>query len=299
MATTGHYSNNYPARTVKDFVKQPRLIERAVSKQVQQWFIGEQLFNTNYNAQGGAVSYQESVNQFTDDHDSEDLAIAEGSEYPMVYQSDQQQIERTQKFAVSGMLTFEAEEHNQLGELARLTTRMSNTVVEYFDSWIFKMLSNNSKVRSHVAPARWDVPTTTSIINDIITAVNMVEDRQNDEVYTANLIVMNRNLATQLVLNEAIQKMYERMPANERPEFGGEIGKLAGLRIMQSPYVPAGEVYVMEKGTIGGIADEWPWKMKPLERDEARDRYILRGRRRTAAFLTDPNAIVKITGVTA
>lgn len=299
MATTGHYSNNYPARTVRDFVKQPKLIERAVDTSVQKWFIGEQLLDSGYNAQGGAVSYQEAVAQFTDDHGSEDLAIAEGAEYPLVYQSDKQEIERTQKFAISGILTFEAEEHNQIGELRRLTTRMANTVVSYFDTAVFDMLRTNSRIRQIVAAAPWDVPTTSGVINEIITAVNMVQDRQLDTVYRADAIVMNEQLVNQLKLNAQIQDLYKEESMSSRPEFGGQVGTLAGLTILQSPYVPRNEAYVLEKGRIGGIADEWPWKMKPLERDEARDRYVLRGRRRSAMFLTDHNAIVRISGVSS
>lgn len=297
MPSMGTYSNNYPEMTVKEFVKQPQLIERAVDKSVQKWFVGEQLFDKNYSASGGAVSYQEAVSQYTDDHGSEDLAIAEGAEYPLVYQSDKQEIVRTQKFAISGMLTFEAEEHNQLGELRRLTTRMSNTIVEYFDKTAFNLLRTNSRIRDVVAAAAWDVPTTTTIINDIIRAKNQVQDRTDDVVYRANTIVINENLMNLLYLNEQIRQLYDESSQNQRPEFGGEIGSLVGLKIIQSPYVPDDQVFVLEQGRIGGIADEWPWKMKPIERDEARDRYILRGRRRSAIFLTDHNAVTRITGV--
>lgn len=297
MATTGHYSNNYPNMTVKEFVKQPRLIERAVDKQVQQWFVGEELLDSGYTAAGGAVSYQEAVSQFTDDHDAEDFAIAEGTEYPVVYQSDKQEIERTQKFAIEGHLTFEAEEHNQLGELRRLTTRMSNTITSAFDTQVFNMLKNNSKIRQIVAANPWDVPTSTTVLQDIIEAKNLVQDKSLDIVYRANTIVINENLMNTLHLNEMIQKLYQEYSENKRPEFGAEIGGLAGLNIIQSPYVPDNEVYIMEKGRIGGIADEWPWQMKPLEKDESNDRYILRGRRRTAMFLTDHYALVRITGV--
>lgn len=79
MAINAHVSGNQTEHTVKDFIKQPTLIEKALTVVSERQFLAENLFTKGYNAVGGSVAYQESVNKYVDE-DSEpnqDFAIAE------------------------------------------------------------------------------------------------------------------------------------------------------------------------------------------------------------------------------
>lgn len=296
---SGVYSGDTAARTVKDFIKQPQLIQKALEEVTQNEFIAESLFQGGYSAEGGAVSYMESPNRFMEDADGEDLAIAEASEYPELFQHDKLETARVRKYALASYVTFEAVERNQLGLLARAVTRMRNTMVQAVDANVLNMLRNNSKIGRYTAAGAWG-PSATTIFDDIFEAVALVEDvRQSGGTYTADTLVVSNSTYTKLLRNKEVREaMRDSRPNNQNaPEYSGSVGQLGGLSILRSPWMFDDVAFVLQRGAIGGIADEVPLTVKPVERDEARDIYWLRAKRLTVAFVTDPGAIRIIEGI--
>lgn len=300
MAVNAHVSTNQTTHTVSDYLKQPTLIEKTLTVVSERKFISESLFTPGFNADGGAVAYQESVNKYMDEGAvglSEDFAIAEGSEYPQVYMSDVgPQIQKTKKYAIESWITFEDEDRNQLGVLARATTRMMNTMVKQLDTVTMNMLLTNSKIRDYTAAGAWATTTYAYIFDDLLEAKGMVEDEQTaGGEYIADTLVVSNNTFTKMLRNNGIRELYKEVDqAAQSPYFTGTMGSLAGLTILKTPYMTDDYAFVLKKGEIGGIADEVPLTMKPPFRDESVDKTFLRAKRLTVAFLTDPGAIVRV-----
>jgi hypothetical protein len=83
-------------------------------------------------------------------------------------------------------------------------------------------------------------------------------------------------------------------PASTDLRFGGQVSSLAGIPLLVSPFMRNDMAFVMERGTIGGIADEVPLTLLPIERVARFERIYVRAKRLTVAFLTDPKAMVRI-----
>lgn len=293
------YSNDTAPRTVKYFIKQPALIEKALREVSQGEFIAESLFQGGFSADGGTVRYMETPNRFMEDSDSEDLAIAEASEYPELFQNDTEEQANTRKYALASYVTFEAVDRNQLGLLARAMTRMRNTMVKAVDGAVLGMLRNNSKIGHYTAAAAWS-STATTIFDDLFEVVGQINDpKVSGDAYNADTLVVSNTTYTKLQRNKEIRDaMRDSRPSNQGAiEYSGQVGELAGLTILRSPWMFDDIAFVLERGTIGGIADEVPLTLKPVERDEARDVYWLRAKRLTAAFVSDPGAIRIIEGI--
>lgn len=297
-AINAHFSNNQTTHTVSDFLKDPTMIKEALAVVAQRNFITESLFTQGFSAEGGAVAYHESVNQYTEEGnvDNEDFAIAEGAEFHQVYQADVgPQVQRVRKYGIEGWVTFEDERRNNLGVIPRLTTRMMNTMVKHLDTVTLNMLMSNDKIRQKTSAGDWNTPTYAGVYDEILQTVQMINDEQAaGGQYQADTIVMSYNTYANLIRNVSLRDLYISADQSPNPYFTGTMGSIANLTVMWSPYMVDSHVFILDKGEIGGVADEEPLQMKPIEKDESRERYFLRAKRLTVAFLTDPGAIVRV-----
>lgn len=297
-----HFSLNKTDRTVKDFLKQPELIQETINQLGQNEYLAESLFRGGWNAQGGQVAFMESRNRFMDEVDANtDLAIAEGSEFPEFYQSEEQQRANTRKYALSTWITFEDEWRNQLGALADAAVRIRNTMVRQIDGIAHQVIANHPRIEAVPASSAsgWS-PDATTIFDDIFLAQEQLEEPGNSgDVYNADTLLVSNRTYTNLLRNADIRASREELPPNYQPIFTGDMGIIAGLRILKSPNMDNDTAYVMQRGSLGGIADEVPFTLKPPERNEGNERIYLRAKRHTVAFITNPGSLIKITGVSA
>jgi hypothetical protein len=290
-----HLTGNHTTHTVSDYLKDYTLITKSLEALTAGGYIAEELFTGGFNAQGGGIQYMESVNKYVDvDADPEDFAVAEGSAPHQVYSSDVgPQRAPTKKYYIEGWVTYEEERWNQLGALARLLKRMSNTMVRELDTIVMNMLRTNNKIRNYTCLGAWATPTYANLYDDIIEANAMVENEVTaGDVYNANTLVISKNTHTKILRNTSVRDLFGERPDN--PRFTGEMERIAGLNMLVTPYMADDMAFILEKGAIGGIADEEPFQVKPIEDDKRREKYFIRIKRRTVAFLSDPGAIVRL-----
>ena len=103
---------------------------------------------------------------------------------------------------------------------------------------------------------------------------------------------------TALIANSNLQGFFVGTKAPDNPVFSGQLPDMWGMNVLATPNLPsATTALVLERLTIGGIADEVPMEVKALPFDEDHDAYWLKGRRVTATFLQEPKAVTKLTGL--
>lgn len=298
QVVNAHFSNNTTTHTVSDFLRDPTLIEQSLAVVAQRQFITESLFAGGFNAPGGAIAYHESVNQYMEEGegDDEDFAIAEGSEFHQVYMQDTgPQVEHVRKYGIEGWVTFEDERRNNLGQLARMTTRMMNTMVKNLDSQTLRMLLTNSKIRPYDTLGGWHTVSYSGLYDDILATAAMVNNEKTaGGTFQADTLVVSYNTYTRMIRNTSIRDLYIKAGKDDNPYFTNQMGSIADLDVLYSPFMSDDYAFVLDKGEIGGVADEEALQMKPLEKDESRERYMLRAKRLTVAFLSDPGAIIRL-----
>lgn len=291
-----HVSTEMSTHSVATYLKNYTLIEKSLQVLTERNFITESLFTQGYNAEGGGITYHRSLGKYMDEdqNNDDDFEIQEGSEFHQVYMTDVgPQIEKVKKFGIETWITFEDVRRNQLGVLARATTRMMNTMVKHFDRRTMSMLRTHASIRNYTAGSDWDLTTASTVYDDILVAKAMVADEvAAGGTYEADTLVVSSNIYAKLVRNTSLKDLLKDRPEN--PYFRGTMESLAGLNIMKTPHMPDSVAFVLAKGEIGGIADEEGLQMKPPEKNEAKEVWYLRCKRLTVPFLTDPGAIVRI-----
>ncbi len=308
----GHVSSNHgPQVTVAQFLKDPTLIRDAINDLTPDLFITESLFAGPVSAPGGAVKYRENVDKYvleaadiTDN--SADFAIDEGSRFHQVYQEEPNEvIARTRKYGVEGWVTFEEESRNDLPVMQRLTKRITNTMAKYFDKAALNRLATDANIFDDAAADNWYDTASLTILDDIMAAVDRVEDEDiAGTVYNANTLVISKKTYNALRRNKALQELWEVQSGRAATDtqdlrFGGAINRLGGVDVLTTRWMRDDMAFVLERGGIGTIADEVPLTVKPVERDEGREISIVRVKRLSVAVVTDPKAIVRISGINA
>ncbi len=301
-----HVSPNKREYTVKEFLREPRYIARAIEKLTPQQMLAPSILNGGYNAPDGTVGFDRAPSKYPYE-DNEDLSIAEGANYPEVHQTDERYTKSVEKFGRKMYVTFEDERRNQLGPMQRGITRMRNLMIRGIDKLALNVLHDDPDILvledSDLLGAEtiddWEAATAENLLQQLFMAKKRVAseaEANGAQSYNADTLLIGEDALALLMLKKDIR---EALIEVENIVYEGTIAKLAGLTIKTSPYMFGDEAWVFDSGEVGGMADEMPLTVKPPRRDEDRDRHILQIFRYTACFVTDPGAMVRIPGVVA
>ncbi len=212
---------------VKDYIKDYTLIKESIEILTAGGFIAEELFTGGYSAEGGGIKYLTSNGQFVEsDANPEDFVVAEGSEPHQVYTGEEQPAYATvQKHYIEGWVTYEEERRNQLGALARLTQRMSNTMIREMDGKVMRLLRTTPNVNLRTAQTPWATVTGTTLFDDLILAkADVAAGGVNGFKYKADTLVVSDSTFTNMLRNQGVRDLYSPNNKLQAPYYTGEMG---------------------------------------------------------------------------
>lgn len=279
--------------TVKAFLRRQSALIKAMTDISQKRFIADALLRTGYPADGGVVPYTRSETIYLDDNPE---IVDELSEYPWADEAPLVLLEeRAKKHGLMVKLSEEVVRRSIMAELNRAMTKLRNTIVKYVDGIFLAKLINDAAINTMASGASW-TSTYTGLTLDMENAKQLI--RNQFETYEPDTLVFHSDKIAALTANTNIGGAYVGTKAPDNPIFTGQLENLWGMNIMHTPNLPSRDIaLVMERLTMGGIADEVPMEVRALPFDEYTDAHVLKGRRIVATFLTDPKAVTKITGV--
>lgn len=283
-------SNNL---TVDLFLTDPRRVQRAVADLARQRFIADVIFGDGIDAPGGAVIYDQVT--ATDGSDlflGRDVQpIEPGAEFPILTdEAPAPKVAATRKWGGRVKITDEARRRNRLDILRREFIRLRNTIIRKVDAVSIATLdaapiqtlvgadwgNSANNPRAHLAQAR--------LLTEGVEAG-----------YDLDTLVLNPNQAADLLLRTDIKDSISEA-RRDALVIEATLGRLMGYDIVQSWRVPAGTAYALPRRQIGGIANETPLETRAYEKPENEVTFV-QGKRVLVPYVTDPKAIVKITGI--
>jgi hypothetical protein len=124
--------------------------------------------------------------------------------------------------------------------------------------------------------------------------------------YNPNTLLVNDTQFAYLMTDATLTNTWRR-ETTANPVYTGAVESVAGLNIIVSPAVTAGNAFVLDTTQLGGMADESDgapgYAISDLSvqvksiRNEKEDSWDLQGRRKTVPIIQEPAAAVKITGL--
>lgn len=282
--------------TVKAFLKRQSALIHAMTDLAEKRFIVDTLLRGGYSADGGVVPYTRSESIYLE----EDPAIIEElGEYPFADPGPLALLEeRVKKYGLMVKLSEEVVNRSIMPELDRALIKLRNTIVKYVDGlFLTKLVADLPSIGNTMASVGSWTATYSGLLLDVENAKQLI--RLQFDGYNPDTMVVHSNKIAALTANSgSIGAATIGSKAPDNPIFTGQLPSLFGLEILHTPNLPSKDhAIIMERKTIGGIADEHPMEVRALPFNEYTDAHILKGRRVTATFLTDPKAATLITGV--
>lgn len=299
--------------TISRFLQSPTQLRRRLRSYVDLRFVADQVLTQRFRSTGGAILYEQSE-PFVSDRTVE--AVGAGSEYPYAnLPTGNAAIAAVQKWGQKVILTDEEIERNVYAGAAvdRNLRKVVNSIIKQVDGVAFSAIASAISGQTSVAAS---VPTTGTgwagtgtqgprILYDILRAKAVIVGLNLG--YIPDTVAMDDTNYALMMQDTTITNAWRR-ETTDNPIYTGQIlQRVAGLNIVVTPNMPtATEVYVLDSGQLGGMADEMDAapgyatadlavQIKSIRRDSS-DAWDLQGRRKTVPVVQEPGACCRITG---
>lgn len=284
--------------TMDAFLNNPARVQRAITDLTLNRFLADRIFAEGPRAAGGAVLYDQLT--ATDFFTARDVqGIEPATEFPILNSGEVMPlVAAVTKWGGSAVFSYEAVRRDRRDLLARELLRLRNTIIRKIDTVGMAAL-NAAPVHTQAAAAVWTTVTNNPIV-DLFTAVSTIDEQ--DMGYVATAAIIHPSDALSVRLSTALAARLPRETprnASGSPDLlsSADLDGLAGIgRWYVSNRQTAGTVHVLAERQIGGISDELPLYSRTVD-EETKERYRVMSARIAVPYITDPKAVVKITGV--
>lgn len=290
--------------TLNQLIAAPLLIRERFAAFMRNQFVMDQVLRFAGSAPGGSVQYRVSSGLFADNGSE---IVNERAEIPLAtITKGDLQTAVTRPHGLGLALSQDMIDMDVTGEVDRQMAVIRNTMVRDMDGVFFNVL-NGAITQTVTAANAWSSASAT-IRKNINAAKVQIQLAQvpgatttnNFLLYQPDTLVVNPNTQADLLNStEFIQMIFGQI----NPSYGlaslSDVpgGQVLGLTPLVTVACPVGTAYVIERGTVGGYVDRVPLQIselypKPEIRSWRSDAF-----RDSTAFVDQPLAGCKITGV--
>jgi hypothetical protein len=295
-----------PRITVNALVKAPLVIRKLILDMLHQQFIVDQILRPAGSTPSGAVVYHESESLYAD-QDPE--IVAEFGEIPATLGSvGTAKVVRAVRRGLSLKISQEMIDEDAIDRVTKQLNQIKNSTTRAWEDTFLALFRTNSAVPTMAATTgAW--ATATNVRKDIAEAKYLVRNAdadssngtgQNKFGFDPDTIIISNRIAADLEQNDEMWKLMLSSPlAAENPAYKGELPTMLGnLRLVRSWRMPDTEAIILQSKVVGGIADARPLRVTPLYEDKPRETWRADVTRKSAMFLDEPRAAIRITGLT-
>lgn len=291
------YPKDKVAINVRDFLSNPTRVTRQLDRLINETgTIADYAFTTGDASQGAVIYDQVLSNALTPERDVE--VIAPGAEFPEVVDvTIEEKMARVAKYGGKVELTWEALRRNDQNEVARKLNLLAYLVTKRINTIAVNAITTNPHIITQDLTAiDWANPSTDPI-GDVLTAKGMIDD--NELGYKANLALINPKDSTRYFLGRKDVREQFARESNLNPVLAADLGRVADLEWIKTNRVPAGNIYILQRGISGSLRDEEGGLKVNSYEDNDRHVRVLQSWRSIVPIITDPKSIVRLTGFTA
>jgi len=291
---------NYPAGQVNinvaDFLKNPSRVERVVRDLTKDKTIADYAFGQG-DAKDGAVIYDEVIGE-AEQADRDVEVIAPGANFPEFGVLDEEQkMAKVDKYGGQSFLTFEAVRRNDVDTLNKRLQIVKNLIIKRVNKVSVNALVNNQNINRITTADTWDAVGYDALA-DIFLGKARIDDAEMG--YTADLVLANPNDVQKYLLgNKSIREQLPRESKDLNPVLSGDLDGLCGVEWIKSSSVPAGKLYIVNKGISGSVRDEEGGVKTNVYDENKNQRTYIQGWRSIVPIITDPLSVVELTGFAA
>lgn len=273
------------------WLQQPAYVQRAIEDLTNERFIADLVFAVGPPAPAGSVLYdQVTAAMLYAERDIQEIEPA--SEFPLLtFPGAVPLVAEVKKWGGAFFVTDEQRTRNRFDVLRRNLLLTTNTVIRKMDTVAIAAL-NAAPLLSQGASGDWSTAAT-DIVSDVQTAKYAIVNQ--DMGYEADTVLLNPAQALDIRKDADIRAALPRESTANSPLFSDDLNGLLGLNWIESNKVPAGTVYVLQRGVVGSRSDEQPLTSEVIP-DRRKQITYVQAWRKVVPYVTDPKAALKITG---
>ncbi len=313
MPVSGTYANGQQL-TVDAALKQPPRLSRELTALVNKRLVSRRLFVRGPAALGGSIEYERSQSLYMDaTRDAE--TIAERAKWPRAGFSEDIRQAKVNQWGLEFPVSNLAIRRNRTDVLRRGMIKLGNTLAKRLDGAAMAVLEGDADIQSQAASAVWTTAGT-DVIADLGAAQEKIETQDEGyDGFEGATLVLHTSLRDALLNNTVLRAALPRETSDGQIRTG-MMAPFLGLReIIFTPRITQTLALLIDTNVAGTVTDEIPdaqegWQtfnpdaaVDPIYtmvyEDKTTKEQIVAAGRWPAFFLTDPKAVVKITGVSA
>jgi hypothetical protein len=290
--------------TISRFLSSPTALQRRLRDFRDLRFVSDQILTQRFRSTGGAVLYEQSE-PFVSDRAVE--AVGPGSTYPFAnLPTGTAALAAVAKWGQKVRLTDEELTRNvyQGSAVDRALRKVVNSIISQVDAITMSAVLSAIAAQT-TAGGVWSTSTTAVPLKAILTARSAIVQRNLG--YNPDTVVVN-DLGYLYIMTDTGLAALLRRETTDSPIYSGEITRIAGMTVVVSPAIPAGQAVVLDSSQLGGMADEMDGapgyavadlavQTKAIRLD-ANDAWDLQGRRKTVPVVQETGAAQLITSIT-
>ncbi|AKN77527.1 hypothetical protein HO100_11350 [Corynebacterium ulcerans] len=294
--------------TVDSIIKDPTWLQERTLENLDGTDLVKAIFR-NGGTNDGVVAYREAAAPFLND-DAE--VVPEFSEIP-VADLNQGRVKKlvSEKTGVAVRISREMIKKNKIDQVSLRQTALQNTMVKNGVEAAVKAF-RAAPIQTLGVSANWG-DTDASPMFDIRQAKRKVSKAKAPNQpnalmgYRADTILCSPASTDLMLFHEEVQRFYRGNAAVENPIFKGITPQtIAGLRVIESAWMPDDEIYVLQAGVAGFESVTDPLTVTPLYSEHGENGYgganqswRMDAFRERILAVDNPLAVVKITGFEA
>jgi hypothetical protein len=302
QTTVGTVSSNDGFRlTVNTLLKRPNVIKERILGLADQQFITDVVLRKVQDVPSGVVLYNESTPLYANGGPS---IVAEGGEIPLITANlGIGKAARTIKRAFGIEFTEEMRRRNDMDRVNTSITQVVNSMkAAWEDAFLAAAIAGFASTASGTA---WATATDVrSTLANAMLAIQLADADSTNQSgvqkfgFEPDTLILHHARAMDLALNSDMNKYFvgsDRTASADRLSLPGLL--FGQFKVVKSWRVPTTSAILLESGTVGGIADERPLDVTPLERNNTNETWRCNVVRQSAIFLDQPKAARVITGI--
>lgn len=275
-------------------------VDRRVRDLVGTQFVADQLF-TNISVDALAIKFQ------MEDSDAQENGkakldevdeVGERSGYKRIGLSESAKSAMIRKYGLESAITYEMQKFGATGQIERALRKLALNVRGMVDEMAYKVATNNYTIGNGIqgkakTDGFWTDATNgaESMITDLIDA----KTAGRKFGYVMDTIVINPEQEAQLLKNKNIRDAF-RQNNTDVALLRGYIGDFMGFSFIVDENFVENNVLILQKKVIGDIADAEALNTSVYNQEE-NEHTVVRAKRFTTAYLTDPKAVYLLKNV--
>lgn len=292
MPTNIVATTDSPTLTVAQMLKDPLFIPTLMLSDVDQLFVAEKVLRPAGKPEGGTVVYYESTPLFSQ---STSEYVEEYGDIPVAINAlGNPKSARSRKRALGVTISQEMQDRNKVDLVNTQISQVRETIVRDFDATFWTAILA-APTNTLAAATAW--ATSTTLRKNILAARKLILDQKMG--FLPDTLVVNPTNANDIMTSAEMTQVYTGNVADQNPLLTGRINfPFVGLDVLQTYAVPAGTAVMVQKGKVGGYADERPLQATPLYKWKPNaETWRSDMLRTTAVFIDQPLAACTITGI--